>query len=629
MECSNDGICVGSLCATGTNAETHYFQGQLQWLVHTGYPLSEDEVAQNYSTISDYISYFGYSVPGIGGGFHSDDDGAPGLPDGGDGGTNGPGGGGPSGYSLRHQPHFAHVIMALTSNQFYLTITNNATNAFVSICNTLSNITYEVLTNESLASTNWVVWQTLLATNSTTPAPPIALNSNAPLFFKAALVSSTCTNYSPPLPDWWAELYFNSTACVDPNANSSGDGIDNWDKYILGLNPNISYVSQLLISPPGGSYVSTPTITIFSFNGASIKYTTNGSIPNATNGITIASGVQITNLPSGNFTLKAWESGLTSVPATATYTIIPATPVFSIASGLYVYGTTLQVTCATSNAMVYYTTNGTDPTTNSCQIQATNVIALTTNVTIKAAAWLGTNESPIAIQNYIIQIPASYSPPTNDNFSNAIVLSGTSGEFSGTTAGATIETFETDSLQDYFWASISSDSSVWYQWTASSNGTVFVDCSKCSPAAAFFIVAYDFPLTNGPSPTNLVPAGYIDMGGYFGSPSGYPVDFGPNYYQIGGSAFLLTATQDVTYYFCACYVWGNPGPFDVSWEYVSPSKAPVFSPAAGTYSMPEPVIISDLDTNAVIYYTLTGVDPTTNDSIIVSGGSVNDEIPQR
>ena len=348
------------------------------------------------------------------------------LPDNGSGGsTNSDGGGGSSLASFTPPAPISDTDYA-AYNQFYLTITNNSTNAFVSICNTLSNLTYLVFTNYDLADTNWGLWKTISATNSTALAPPIALNSNSPFFFNAALVWSTCTNYSPALPDWWAQLYFNSTACVDPNANPSGDGIDNWDKYLLGLNPNIAYVSQLLITPPGGNYTALPAVTVFSLNGSSIKYTTNGSVPSATNGVAIASGVPITNLPSGNFTLKAWESGLSpNVPANAVYTIIPATPTFSPPSGIYATGTGLQISCATSNATVYFTTNGVDPTTNSALV-TTNSIALTTNVTIKAAAWLGTNISPVAASEYIIE-----GPPPNDDFSNAIVLSGASGEFSG------------------------------------------------------------------------------------------------------------------------------------------------------------------------------------------------------
>jgi len=611
--CSNDGFCVGSLCAAGTNAGTNQFHGQLQWLASYSYPLSTNEVADDFASIAAYISNFGYSVPS-GGGSHSYGDSSPTPPPPAPY-TNSGGGGGPS-FIAFSPPAAISTTNYAAYNEFYLTITNDSTNAYVSICNTLSNLTYEIFTNGNLASTNWVFWQTLLATNTITPAPSIALSSNT-LFFNAMLVWSTCTNYNPALPDWWAELYFNSTACVDPNANPAGDGIDNGDKYLLGLNPNTDYVSPLIISPPSGNYYSTPTIYIFSLAGATIKYTTNGSTPSSTNGISVSSGVPLTNLPSGNFTLEAWESGLaTNVPVSMVYTIVPATPIFSIPGGVYTSGTTLQISNMTPNATVFYTTNGVDPTTNSAQIQPTNVITLLTNQTVEAMAWLGTNASPVASAAYIVE-----GPPPNDNYSNAIVLSGSSGTFSGSLFDSTTEAFENDDPNDYFvWALYFSGNSVWYQWTAPSNGNVFFDCSKCD--SSFYLTAYDFPATNGPNPTNLVPAGYILIDGSYGS-DGYDYDQGPNYYpNADNTSYTLVATSNVTYWLSASDGNTSTLPFQSSWQYVGPSVEPIFSPDTGTYQSNLSVTVLENDPDAVIYYTLDGSDPSTNSAIIASGTSL-------
>ena len=428
-DCTNYGMFVGSLSTAGTG-QSH---GQFQWLATYDYPLSAGTIASDYAAVSSYITYFGGNLAPVGispgGGGFADDSGPP-----------SPGGG-----STNSGGEEAFVTLAVFTppapisatdysayNDFYLVISNSTTSAYVTVSNTLSNLTYEVETNSNLSQTNgWGVWQTFRATNSFKALPALSLSSSG-LNFRGVLVYSTCTNYSPALPDWWAMLYFDSTACVNPTANPTDDGIDNWDKYVLGLNPNVTYVSQLVVNPPGGDYVSMPSISIFSLTGASIKYTTNGSIPSATNGFTASSGVPLTNVPSGSFTLKAWESGIISnVPAVATYAVVPATPVLSLAESVYGVGTGLQISCVTSNATVRYTTNGVDPTTNSTQIQATNVIMLTTNVTVKAIAWLGTNASPEAGSAFIIM-----GPPVNDNFSNVTVLAGSSGQFTGTTVAA-------------------------------------------------------------------------------------------------------------------------------------------------------------------------------------------------
>lgn len=59
--------------------------------------------------------------------------------------------------------------------------------------------------------------------------------------------------------------------------------------------------------------------------------------------------------------------------------------------------------------------------------------------------------------------------PSNDDFTNAIALSGTNISITGTTRNSTLETNETNWL--------SSEGSVWYTWTAPANGRVTINCS--------------------------------------------------------------------------------------------------------------------------------------------------------
>ena len=436
-DCAAYGFSIGS--EGGTNG-IFQARGQFQDLRTYDGPLAADDVAQDYADASTAILNHGGSLPSSSG-FHSADDGVPQIP--GDPGTNSGGGIGSDGVTNLLQ---TYVITTNYQNytNFWLSVTNSPASALVSVMSTLPALTYEILTNSNLASTNWGVWKTLTASSSVTPAPPLALGSNS-LFFKGALVWSSCSNSTPPLPDWWAMLYFNSL-CPDPSGNPSGDGINNLNKYLMGLNPNIAYVSPLIVLPPSGDYVSTPAITIFSLDSETIKDTTDGSTPSAINGMSSSSGVPLTNLPTGNFTLKAWESGLTpNVVTSNTYTIIAAAPTFSLPSGVYSNGTTVQISCATTTATVRYTTNGIDPTTSSTQILPANVITLTTNVTFKAAAWLNGVASPVATASYIVQYA-----PTNDNFANATTLTGPSGQVQGSLVGSTLEYFRKDQSKHLF-----------------------------------------------------------------------------------------------------------------------------------------------------------------------------------
>jgi hypothetical protein len=67
---------------------------------------------------------------------------------------------------------------------------------------------------------------------------------NAPFaagILKASIGNLTGISVPGGLPDWWVVQYFGSTTntLADPNACPAGDGVPNWVKYALGLNPLI------------------------------------------------------------------------------------------------------------------------------------------------------------------------------------------------------------------------------------------------------------------------------------------------------------------------------------------------------------------------------------------------------
>jgi hypothetical protein len=119
---------------------------------------------------------------------------------------------------------------------FWLAVGTSGSNTQVALTiqNTLSNLTYEILTN-SILDTNladWGVWQVLTASNSVIVAPSFAIGSNS-IFFASQLVLITGTNQ---IADWWAMKYF-GTLAVDPYADPDGDGLCNYSEYILGSIP--------------------------------------------------------------------------------------------------------------------------------------------------------------------------------------------------------------------------------------------------------------------------------------------------------------------------------------------------------------------------------------------------------
>ena len=155
-------------------------------------------------------------------------------------------------------------------------------------------------------------------------------------------------------------------------------------------------------SPAAGTYSSAQTVTIASStSGATIYYTTNGATP--TTSSTKYSGAMAIGTTE---TIKAIAvaSGYTNSPAaTAAYTIssaLPA-PTFSVASGTYAAAQTVSLADATAGTTIYYTTNGTTPTTSSTKY--TGAITVSATETIEAiAAESGYTNSPAATATYTI-----------------------------------------------------------------------------------------------------------------------------------------------------------------------------------------------------------------------------------
>ena len=144
------------------------------------------------------------------------------------------------------------------------------------------------------------------------------------------------------------------------------------------------------------------TITCLT-DGVTIYYTTDGTTPNS--GSTAYNPASKPTITSA-CTIKAIgiKDGLSdSEVAEATYTIAApcATPTFSPAAGEVAKGTTVTISTETADAIIYYTTDGTDPTTSSTVYSS--AITINSAMTIKAiAAKDGNANSAVATAVYTI-----------------------------------------------------------------------------------------------------------------------------------------------------------------------------------------------------------------------------------
>lgn len=220
-----------------------------------------------------------------------------------------------------------------------------------------------------------------------------------------------------------------------------------------GYTLSISYTPPLapplvaipVLSPATGNFTSLPirvTITCDT-PGSLIHYTTDGSEPLESS--PAYASPMILNL-TGDTTVKAkgFKSGFTpSNPVAGTYKYLPppcgepvAKPILSPASGDFTDSMIVQISCATAGATIYYTKDGTEPTTSSLVYNAP--LTLTKTRTIKAKAFkTGCTTSETASGTYNKTAISSVDKPTissvSRTFSDSMSVS-----MSCTTEGAVI-----------------------------------------------------------------------------------------------------------------------------------------------------------------------------------------------
>jgi hypothetical protein len=212
--------------------------------------------------------------------------------------------------------------------------------------------------------------------------------------------------------------------------------------------PIIAGLAPLVVTPAAGTYTSVQTLTITErIPGSTIYYQLTG--PVNTNGYVQYTGPVL--MPYGGVeTLETYatetgyqQSNYLLAQYTLNYPAAP-TPVLSLASGSYLSPQSLIITDSLTGATIYYTTDGTTPTTSSTKY--TRPITVSSTETIKAIAIAtGFSTSGVATAAYTINIsgagftlsasPASVSVPQGGTGTSTI--SATSfGGFTGTVAFA-------------------------------------------------------------------------------------------------------------------------------------------------------------------------------------------------
>ena len=294
---------------------------------------------------------------------------------------------------------------------------------------------------------------------SSTKQPRTGGGNNATLFFSASNSTSSAGSGV-------ASGTGSSSVTIDCSSLSLTTGyitasaaVRIWGDIVVTYTPSgaPSKVSTPTFSVAAGTYTGSQSVTLScTTTGATIHYTTDGTTPTSSSP-TYSSAITV----DVTQTIKAIaikDDMTNSDVAQAAYTIKCATPTFSPAAGTY--GAVQSVSISTTyGTNIYYTTDGTTPTTSSTPY--TSAISVSSTQTIKAiASKSGCSDSDEGSAAYTINIP--YTVSFNTGTGNPSVASRT--EASGGT-GITLPS--TSDLTP----SCSGDGWTLYGWATSAYGS--------------------------------------------------------------------------------------------------------------------------------------------------------------
>jgi hypothetical protein len=231
--------------------------------------------------------------------------------------------------------------------------------------------------------------QTLVLTDPT-PAATIYYTTNG------TLPTTSSTVYSGPIAIASTELVAAAAIATGYTLSPTSSKAYTYVPYPTATAP--------VFSLPGGSYNTPQMLTLTDTTpGATIYYTTNGTAPTASSTIYTA---PITIAATELVEAVAIATGYNPSPLSSkayTYSALPpaTAPVFSLAGGHYSTPQMLTLTNATPGAVIYYTTDGTTPTTSSTRYVSAITVGTTETVEAIAVA-TGYTNSRVSAKAYTI-----------------------------------------------------------------------------------------------------------------------------------------------------------------------------------------------------------------------------------
>ncbi|MDD2210235.1 MAG: chitobiase/beta-hexosaminidase C-terminal domain-containing protein [Candidatus Cloacimonetes bacterium] len=247
---------------------------------------------------------------------------------------------------------------------------------------------------------------------------------------------------SIPIPGNPNTYTYNSGQQIDISGDTTITAIAALEGWDLSAPESANYHFQAnapVFSVAGGYYENPQTLSLSTTTtDATIYYTLEEPVRGSRDYMEYTGPISI----NANSTIKAYaqKDGYQDSPIVSqTYAIgdyIPAvaTPVFSVASGIYQTAQTVAISTSTEDVIIRYTTDGSDPSETVGTVY-TSPITISGNTTLKAIAyktnWLS---SQIAVASYVItgKVAAVQFNPTGDTYQTAqtvVLTSATEGAY--------------------------------------------------------------------------------------------------------------------------------------------------------------------------------------------------------
>jgi hypothetical protein len=446
--------------------------------------------------------------------------------------------------------------------------------------------------------------------NQTTALPVTFSGENAPMgtVQMTQITSANITDNNET-----SQVVAPKTQSLSSFQSSTGLSLPPFSMTVLSWTSTFSQAP--LFSVAAGTYSSTQSVALSTITaGATIYYTTDGSKPTTSSSVYTG---RITVALTQTINAIAVVSGLATSPvATASYVIQPvaASPVFSPGAGIYKANQAVTLTDAVAGSAIYYTTDGSTPTTSSTRY--TGPVTVSANETISAiAAATNYTNSAVSSAAYVIAPPApaptfsvaAGTYPTSqivqmsDSISGAVIyytLDGTTPTAASNLYTGFVTVTTTATLQAIAVAKGYSSSAV-----TSSLYTI----APYAPSPAFSVPGGTYSAAQALVITASVPGATIHYTTDQSTPTASsPVYTGP--VTITGSKYVQAAAAAPGY----TMSFITSGLYTITGTAVG---TPLFSLPSGTYATAQTITITDPTAGASIYYTTNGSTPTKSSTL--------------